>query len=52
MSQNIENGTVGGSFESFLKGQGTFEKTTEVAAKRIKAFQDTKNLKPESTSKD
>lgn len=39
MTNDIEKGTVGGSFDDFLKGQGTYEETTERAIKRVLAYQ-------------
>lgn len=39
MKQDIEKGTVGGSFDDFLKEQGTYEETTETAIKRVLAYQ-------------
>jgi len=39
MTQQKEKGRVGSSFESFLKDQGVYEKTTEQAVKRVLAYQ-------------
>lgn len=39
MTNDIEKGTVGGSFDDFLKGLGTYEETTERAIKRVLAYQ-------------
>lgn len=39
MTNDIEKGTVGGSFDDFLKEQGTYEETTERAIKRVLAYQ-------------
>ncbi len=39
MTSNIEKGTVGGSFEDFLKEQETYEEATERAIKRVLAYQ-------------
>lgn len=38
MIEDIEEGKAGGSFENFLKEQGTDEDTTEQAIKRVQAF--------------
>ena len=37
MNKDIERGSLGDSFEDFLKEQGTYEETTEHAIKRVKA---------------
>ena len=37
--KNIDAGSAGPLFEDFLKEQGTYEETTEVAIKRVLAFQ-------------
>ncbi len=39
MTQDIEKGKVGSSFDNFLKELGTYEETTEQAVKRILAYQ-------------
>lgn len=39
MSKDIEKGRAGGSFEDFLKAQGTYEATVDQAVKRVLAFQ-------------
>lgn len=39
MTVEIETGRLGDSFEDFLKEQGTYEQTTERAAKRVIAYQ-------------
>ena len=39
MTANIEKGKVGTLFEDFLKEQGTYEETTEWAARRVQVFQ-------------
>ena len=36
---STEKGTIGSSFESFLKDQGTFEETTAISIKRVIAWQ-------------
>ena len=39
MTDDVENGTVGSSFDDFLKEQGTYEATVDQAVKRVLAFQ-------------
>ena len=39
MTANTKRGKVGTLFEDFLKEQGTYEETTEWAARRVLAFQ-------------
>jgi antitoxin HicB len=39
MTDNIEKGRIGSSFEDFLKEQGTLEETNSVAIKRVIAWQ-------------
>ena len=39
MKKELEKGKVGGSFDDFLKEQGTYEETTERAVKRVLAYQ-------------
>ena len=39
MTEEIEYGTLGSSFEDFLKEQNTYEETTAEAIKRVLAFQ-------------
>ena len=51
MSQDIELGKVGASFEDFLREQGTYEETTERAVKRVLAFQLAKEMKDKGISK-
>jgi hypothetical protein len=36
-SEEVENGTVGSSFDDFLKEQGTYEETVDQAETRIDA---------------
>ena len=50
MSQDIERGKVGASFEDFLKEQGTYESTTERAAQRVDAFKRSLSPKPSAVS--
>lgn len=51
MSQDIETGKVGGSFEDFLIEQGTYEETTERAVKRVLAFQLAEEMKAKGITK-
>ena len=51
MSQDIETGKVGSSFEDFLKEQGTYEETTERAVKRVLAFQLAEEMKAKGITK-
>jgi len=51
MSQEIEAGKVGSSFEDFLKEQGTYEETTERAVKRVLAFQLAEEMKTKGITK-
>jgi len=51
MSQDIERGKVGSSFEDFLKEQGTYEETTERAVKRVLAFQLAEEMKAKGITK-
>ena len=39
MTDEVEKGRVGSSFEDFLKEQGTYEATGDQAVKRVLAFQ-------------
>jgi len=51
MSQDIERGKVGASFEDFLKEQGTYEETSERAVKRVLAFQLAQEMKAKGITK-
>ena len=51
MSQDVERGKVGASFEDFLKEQGTYEETTERAVKRVLAFQLAEEMKAKGITK-
>lgn len=51
MSQDIETGKVGSSFEDFLIEQGTYEETTERAVKRVLAFQLAEEMKAKGITK-
>ena len=45
MSQDIERGKVGASFEDFLKEQRTYEEISERAVKRVLASQLAEEMK-------
>jgi len=47
----IEKGTIGSSFDDFLKEQGTYEETTSQAVKRVLAFQLAQAMKDQKISK-
>lgn len=51
MTDDIEKGRVGASFEDFLKEEGTYEATTEQAVKRVLAFQLVEAMKEQKISK-
>ena len=51
MTTEIETGKAGGSFEDFLKEQGTYEDTTERAVKRVLAFQLAEEMKAKGITK-
>ena len=51
MREDIERGTIGSSFESFLQEQGTLEQTREQAVKRVLAFQLEAVMKDKAISK-
>ena len=48
---DVEKGRPGQTFDDFLKEQGTYEKTTEQAVKRVLAFQLTEAMKQQGISK-
>lgn len=50
-NDNVEKGRPGQTFDDFLKEQGTYEKTTEQAVKRVLAFQLTEAMKRQGISK-
>jgi antitoxin HicB len=50
-TKGIEKGRAGQLFADFLKEQGTYEETTEVAIKRVLAFQLAAAMKEQSISK-
>lgn len=51
MTDKIEKGKAGQSFDDYLKDQGTYEETTEVAVKRVVAFQLAEAMKEQGISK-
>ena len=51
MSTDIEKGKAGQSFEDFLREEGTYGETTEVAIKRVLAFQLEQAMKEQNISK-
>jgi antitoxin HicB len=51
MSNDVEKGKPGDLFEDFLKEQGTYEETTEIAIKRVLAFQLAAVMKEQKVSK-
>jgi len=51
MNTEIERGSLGDSFEDFLKEQGTYEETTEHAIKRVLAYQLEQAMKEQNIGK-
>ena len=51
MMDETEPGKAGQLFEEFLREQGTYEQTTEVAVKRVLAFQIAAAMKEQHISK-
>lgn len=51
MTDTIEKGALGSSFEDFLVEQGTLEATTEQAIKRVLAFQLAEEMKTQGITK-
>lgn len=51
MNTEIERGSLGNSFEDFLKEQGTYEETTEHAIKRVLAYQLEQAMKEQNIGK-
>ena len=51
MSNDVEKGKPGDLFEDFLKEQGSYEETTEIAIKRVLAFQLAAAMKEQKVSK-
>ncbi|MEQ9692300.1 MAG: helix-turn-helix domain-containing protein [Bauldia litoralis] len=50
-TKSIEKGRAGPLFEDFLREQGTYEETAEVAIKRVLAFQLAAAMKEQAISK-
>ena len=50
-TKGSERGRAGQLFDDFLKEQGTYEETTEVAIKRVLAFQLAAAMKEQAISK-
>jgi len=51
MTDEIEKGSVGGSFEDFLKEQGTYEVTVDQAVKRVLAYQIAEAMRAQGITK-
>jgi antitoxin HicB len=51
MTDEIEKGRVGGSFEDFLKEQGTYEVTVDQAVKRVLAYQIAEAMRAQGITK-
>lgn len=51
IDQDIEHGTIGQSFDDFLRDEGTYEETTERAVKRVIAYQLAEAMKVQGVSK-
>lgn len=51
MTDDVEKGSAGQSFEDFLVEQGTYEETTERAVKRVLAFQLAQAMKEQGITK-
>jgi hypothetical protein len=51
MTNDVEKGTVGSSFDDFLKEQGTYEATVDQAVKRVLAFQLTQAMEAQGITK-
>lgn len=51
MTKDIEKGYPGQSFDDYLKEQGAYEKTTELAVKRVLAFQLAEAMEKQGISK-
>ena len=51
MTDEIERGSIGSSFDDFLSGQGTLEETTAQAIKRVLAYQIAEAMKAERVTK-
>lgn len=51
MTDDVEKGRVGSSFEDFLRDQGTYEVTVEQAVKRVLAYQLAEAMSAQGISK-
>lgn len=51
MTNDIEKGSIGSSFDSFLEEEGIFEEVQEIAVKRVVAFQLAEAMKENGISK-
>lgn len=51
MTDTVETGRVGGTFEDFLKSQGTLDDSNSVAIKRVIAWQIKKLMAEQAISK-
>ena len=51
MNEDMEDGKVGASFESFLKKEGTLRESSERAVKRVLAFQLAEDMKAKGITK-
>lgn len=51
MTDEIEKGHAGQAFGDFLKEQGTYEETTEIAVKRVLAYQLAEAMKEQNITK-
>jgi predicted XRE-type DNA-binding protein len=51
MTEKIENGCVGSSFDDFLKEEGRYEEATEQAIKKVVAYQIAKKMKEQGITK-
>ena len=49
--RNAEKGTIGSSFEDFLKEEGSYEEATEYVVKHVLAFQLAKMMQEQGISK-
>jgi hypothetical protein len=51
MTEKIEKGCVGSSFDDFLKEEGRYEEATEQAIKKVVAYQIAKKMKEQRITK-
>ena len=49
--RDTEKGTIGSSFEEFLKEDGSYEEATEYAVKHVRAFQLAKTMQKQGIGK-